>query len=183
MVLDHPAAEILPVTVQAPPRPLGFWRSYRAARRNAIEVIPAHAYREPIVAGGRGAGWIMVMDPPWLEHILRTREPMYPKSTATLRILKPREGDNLMTADRATWRWQRRALAPAFQGRALRNAARAMTKAGEAAAGRIGAAAGDGPVDVYREMVAATCERAAGTGSASCPSAPDRAPAWARALP
>ncbi len=158
MADDQPLPENLPVTVRAPTQPLGFWGAYRAARRNVLEIIPEQAYREPIVAGGRGAGWIMVMDPPWIEHILGTRERSYPKSAATLRILKPRQGDSLMTADRATWRWQRRAMVPIFQSRSLARLAPAMTRAAEAAAWRIGAAAGAGPVDVYPEMVATTCD-------------------------
>ena len=159
MPLDREAPQELPVSVSAPPKPPGFWGSYRAARRNVLELIPEPAYREPVVSGGRGAGWLMVMDPPWLEHVLRTREPAYPKSPATLRILRPREGESLMTADRATWRWWRRALAPAFQSRSLGALAPAMSRAAEAAAGRIGAAATGGEVvDVYPEMVAATCD-------------------------
>ena len=158
MALDRSTAEYAPATVSAPPKPLGFWGSYRAARRNVLEVIPEPAYREPVVSGGRRAGWIMVMDPPWLEHVLRIREINYPRSAATIRILKPREGDSLFTADRATWRWQRRAMAPIFQSRNLLSLAPAMTAAAEAAAARIGAAAACGTVDVYPEMVAATCD-------------------------
>ncbi len=158
MGLDHPMPGDLPATVRAPARPLGFWAAYRAARRNVLELIPEQAYREPIVAGGRGAGWVMVMDPPWIEHVLGTRERSYPKSAATLRILKPREGDSLMTADRATWRWQRRAMTPIFQNRSLGRLAPAMTCAADAAAERIAAGAGAEPVDVYPAMVAATCD-------------------------
>jgi cytochrome P450 len=159
MALDRSTAKDMPATVAAPPKPLGFWRSYRAARRNVLEMIPEPAYREPIVAGGRRAGWIMVMDPPWLEHVLRVREVSYPRSAATIRILKPREGDSLFTADRATWRWQRRAMAPIFQSRNLRGLAPAMTGAAEATTARIdAAAAAAGTVDVYPEMVAATCD-------------------------
>lgn len=156
MALDHAAS--LPVGVPAPSKPLGFWASYRAARRNVLEVIPEPAYREPIVTGGRGAGWIMVMDPPWIEHVLRTHEANYPRSAAAMRILKPREGDSLLTADAATRRWQRRAMAPVFQVRSLQGLAPAMTGAAGAAAARIGAASAAGTVDVYPEMVAATCD-------------------------
>ena len=158
MALNQSTSGEVPATVSAPPKPLGFWGSYRAAQRNVLETIPEPAYREPLVSGGRGAGWIMVMDPPWVEHVLRTNEINYPRSAVTIRILKPREGDSLLTADRATWRWQRRAMAPVFQGRNLHGLAPAMTGAAEAAAARIGSAAADGTVDVYPEMVAATCD-------------------------
>jgi cytochrome P450 len=49
-------------------------------------------------------------------------------------------------------------MAPVFQSQNLRGLAPAMTGAAEAAAVRIGAGAARGPVDVYSEMVAATCD-------------------------
>lgn len=156
MPLDR--LETVPVSVPAPPKPLGFWGMYRAARRNVLEVIPEPAYSEPVVSGGRGAGWMMVMDPPSIERVLRTGEANYPRSAAALRILKPREGDSLLTADAPTRRWQRRAMAPVFHVANLQGLAPAMTNAAEAAAARIGAALAEGAVDVYPEMVAATCD-------------------------
>ena len=156
MAFDRP--EALPVSVPAPSKPLGFWGSYRAARRNVLEMVPEPAYREPVLFGGRGAGWVMVMDPPWLEHVLRTHELNYPRSAAAMRILKPREGDSLLTADPATRHWQRRAMAPVFHIRNLQGLVPAMTSAAEAAAARIAAASGAETVDIHPEMVAATCD-------------------------
>jgi cytochrome P450 len=49
-------------------------------------------------------------------------------------------------------------MAPVFQMRNLQGLAPAMTRAAEAAAARINAAAIAGTVDVYPEMVAATCD-------------------------
>jgi len=160
MALDADSpTDRLPVTVTPPAEPLGFWASYRAARRNLIELIPEAAYREPVLSGGRGAGWIMVQDPVWLEHILKTREPDYPKSDVTIRILRPREGDSLFTSEGREWRFQHRAMTPVFQHRMLRALAPVMTEAAEAAAERMRRAARADPVvDVYPEMVAATAD-------------------------
>jgi len=157
MPLDRDRDPALPVTVDAPSRPLGLWASYRTARRNVLELIPEQAYREPILSGGRGAGWIMIQDPPWIEHVLKTREPDYPKSPVAKRIMRPREGENLLTLEGADWRWQHRAMTPMFQRRAIEAQAPAMSRAAGAAADRIAAGSG-GPVDVYPEMVAATCD-------------------------
>ncbi len=162
MALDHDAPVPLPVRVTAPAQPLGLWASYRAARRNILELIPAAAYREPVLSGGRqgGPGWIMVMDPPWLEHVLKTREANYPKSDVTKRLLKPRRGESVFTAEGAAWRWQHRAMTPMFQHRALRALGPVMTSAAEVASARIDAEARaqEGVADLYPQMVAATCD-------------------------
>jgi len=157
MALDRDWQAKHAIGVTPPERPLGFWESYKAARRNVLELIPEAAYREPVLSGGRGKGWIMLCEPDAIERVLKTREPAYPKSRVTLRLMSPRRGQNLITADPATWRWQRRAMAPMFSPRALEGSAPAMTAAAEAAAARIGAAP-DGPVDVYPEMITATCD-------------------------
>ena len=54
MARDLPDDAARPVTVKAPPRPLGMWGAFRAARRNVLELIPEPAYREPMLASGAG---------------------------------------------------------------------------------------------------------------------------------
>ncbi|MGF1447423.1 MAG: cytochrome P450 [Pikeienuella sp.] len=151
-----------PVRVVPPDRALGIWGAYRAARRNLLELIPEAAYREPVVPGDRGLGpgWLMVMDPPWLEHVLKTREPDYPKSDISRRILKPRDGENVFTAHGADWRRQHRAMAPVFQHKALVSYVPVVSRAAEAASDRLRAAASsrDGVADVYPAMVGATTD-------------------------
>ncbi len=157
MALDRPHAAPLPVGVPAPDAPLGFWQSYRTARRNVLELIPQAAYREPVLSGGKGPGWIMLMDPPAIETVLKDRETDFPKSAILKRLMTPREGGNLIVAEGHDWRRQRRALSPAFVPRALEAAAPPMTRAAEGAAATL-AQAGEDPVDVFPVMVAATCD-------------------------
>jgi len=158
MALDRDHAGVEAVGVAAPEAPLGFWGSYRAARRNVLELIPAAAYREPVLSGGRGAGWIMLCEPEAVERVLKTREPAYPKSAVTLRLMSPRRGDNIITTGRETWRWQRRAMAPVFAPRALaEGSGPAMTAAADAACAGLAARA-PGIVDLYPAMVGATCD-------------------------
>jgi len=155
MALDAATAAI-PARVPAPPAPLGLWRAFRAARRNVLEIVPQTAYREPVIGGGTRAPWLMVQDPPWVEHVLKTRARDYPRSDITRRLLKPTEGQSLFTADWDEWRWQHRAMTPIFNHRNLAALGGAMTASAEATAGRLAAQAGEAPVDVYPEMVAAT---------------------------
>ncbi|MEM1343996.1 MAG: cytochrome P450 [Pseudomonadota bacterium] len=158
MALDDQTVRPRPVSVPAPEAPLGMWASYRTARRNVLELIPKPAFEEPVLQGGRGAGWLMLMDPEGLQHVLKTREADYPKSAITQRILRPRVGTNLIVSEGHQWHWQRRAMTPMFQQRALKGIAPIMSAAAETTAARIAAGARAGPVDVYPLMTAATCD-------------------------
>jgi cytochrome P450 len=145
-----------PVSVTAPPKPLGMWGAFRAARRNVLGLIPEPAYHEPILTSGAGrARWRMVMDPPWVDHVLRARARDYPRSDVTRRLLRPRQGDSLLTADWEDWRWTRRAMTPMFQPRSVAALSPAMTASAEAMRARLQAQAGS-VTDVCAEAVAAT---------------------------
>jgi cytochrome P450 len=156
MALDtFSRARALPPRITPPSRPLNALETFLVARRNLLETIPEAAFREKVMTGGRMTPWTMIMDPPLLEHVLKTREAVYPKSDATRRVLKPAEGESMFTAHGGHWRWQRRAAAPAFGPRALAACAPAMTRAAEACAARL-AAKGGAPADLHPEMVATT---------------------------
>ncbi len=158
MPLDRSPIRPVPVGVPAPTEPLGFWASYRTARRNVLELIPEAAYREPILRGGKRPGWIMLTDPDALQRVLKDNEPNYPKSQILIRLMTPREGSNLIISDGEDWRRQRKMMSPVFAARALAAAAPAMTRAAAAAADRIGAALGEAPVDVFPQMIDTTCD-------------------------
>lgn len=145
----------IPPTVTPPPKPLGTLETWRAARRNLLEVIPRGAYHDAQVFGDSPLRWRMVSDPDGIEQVLKAREPDYPKSEAALRLLRPAQGDSLFTAHGPEWRWQRRAVTPVFQPRNLATLSPVMTAAAEAASTRLAAAVG-GVAEVHGEMVAAT---------------------------
>lgn len=157
-MLDAPAARpALPPRITPPREQLGLWRAFRVAQRNILELVPEAAYREPVIAGGNVAKWKMVQGPEWVEHVLKTRADIYPRSDVTRRVLRPPEGDSLFVAEGGAWRWQRRAMAPGFTPRALDGLASAMTASAEATVARL--AAKDGRVsDIHDEMVTATFE-------------------------
>ncbi|OWU83229.1 cytochrome P450 [Oceanicola sp. 22II-s10i] len=151
----EPSGPALPVHVPLVTQPMGFFGSFRAARRNILSIIPRIATTQPIVSGRSGVRWHMVMDPGALRHILLEKLDNYPKSTVTKNLLKPAIGESLFIAEGAHWRWQRRAAAPAFSHRNVANLGPFMTRAAEAAADRI-AAAGPRAVNLHDEMVRAT---------------------------
>ena len=113
----------IPVKVPLVTEPWGIFRSFAAARRNVLEILPDLATRQPMVSGKTGKRWHMVMDPGALRHILKDGLRNYPKSDVTKNILRPAIGDSLFIAEGAHWHWQRRAAAPAFSPRNIGNLA------------------------------------------------------------
>ena len=150
-------AQGVPAKVPLSARPLGIWGSFRAGRRNVLELIPEAATRLPIVSGVTGKPWHMLMDPDGLRQVLRDKVADYPKSMVTKLILGPAIGGSMFVAEGAEWLWQRRAAAPVFSHRNVAALAPVMTGAAERVAARIAAADG-GAIDAYEEMVTATFE-------------------------
>jgi cytochrome P450 len=112
-------------------------QSLRAARRNVLEIIPAIAYRQPIVSGRMGARWHMVQDPSALRRIFLDNAENYPKSEVMLRMLRPAVGESLFTSEGAAWRWQRRSVAPVFAQRNVISLSPVMTATAERTSQRL----------------------------------------------
>ena len=134
---------------------LGPLRSFRAARRNLLEIIPEASTRRPIISGRTaGVRWHMVTEPAALRGILKERQEDYPKSLVTKNILEPAIGDSLFIAEGSHWRWQRRAAAPVFTHRNISGLAPVMSEAADAVCDRL--RAGGGHAEMHGEMVRAT---------------------------
>ncbi|MEM9812818.1 MAG: cytochrome P450 [Pseudomonadota bacterium] len=146
----------IPAGVRAPNAPLGLWASYRAARRNVLELIPKAAYEETMIPDRKRGRWIMVMDPPAIDRVLRAREAAYPKSPILVRLMTPRKGDNLVTTTGEIWQRQRRALSTPFRPRALEAASPAYERAARMARDELAGASGT--TDVFPAMARASCD-------------------------
>ena len=131
-----------PVKAPLVTEPLGFFGSLQAARSNLLGILPQISVTQPMVSGKTGLRWHMVMDPPSIRRMLLEKVDAYPKSVVTKNLLRPAIGESMFVAEGAHWRWQRRAAAPAFSHRNIKNLAPIMTRSAEAAADRIGAGRG-----------------------------------------
>ena len=149
--MDRP----LPARVALVNQPLGLFRSLAMARRNVLSIIPEIAVKQPMVSGKMGKRWHMVMDPTAIREMLLDRVDDYPKSLVTKNLLRPAIGESLFIAEGAHWRWQRRAVAPAFSHRNMLNLSPIMTAAAQRSADRI-AAAGPRAINMLDEMVTTT---------------------------
>lgn len=148
---------ITPPRVPPATRVLSIMDVARMARNNPLSIIPQLAYEQPIVSGRTVIRWHMVMDPGALKRVFLENVENYPKSTVTLRLLKPAVGESLFVAEGKHWRWQRRATAPAFQHRNVVQLASMMSDSAEAASRRLGVIAdGAGVTDIDDEMTTAT---------------------------
>lgn len=92
---------ITPPHVEPTTRPLSILETVKKARRNVLEIIPALAYRQPMISGFTAKPWHMVMHPGALERILKDRVEDYPKSPVVKRILRPAIGESLYRRGRA----------------------------------------------------------------------------------
>jgi len=148
-------AAFIPPTIDPPTRPLGVLASLRAVRKNALCVLPAISFTQPIVSGRTGLGrWHMVQGPEGLKRIFLDNVDNYPKSEVMIRMLRSAVGESLFTSEGSRWRWQRRAIAPVFATRNVRSLAPVMTQTAERATARL--AAQSGPTEMVREMLSAT---------------------------
>jgi cytochrome P450 len=89
-------------------------------RTNNLRVWPQRAYEEEVVVRrffGRSS--VLFNAPEAIRHVLVDHAEAYGRTRATLRILKPLLGEGLFTSEGATWRHQRRTLAPAFTPRSV----------------------------------------------------------------
>jgi cytochrome P450 len=94
--------------------------SIKAFVRNFLENWPPAAYRDgfttmpglwPLIPKTQ-----LVTDPAWIEEMLTTRSEFFHRDFVTVRALSaPINQDSLFFAEGAEWKWQRRAVAPAFR--------------------------------------------------------------------
>ena len=94
--------------------------SFRANLRNFLENLPPTAYREgfvvlpglwPLVPGA-----VLLTDPAGIEEMLVARAEFFARDETTVRSLSaPVTRGSLFFAEGANWKWQRRAVSPAFR--------------------------------------------------------------------
>lgn len=115
-ISSRDSAALYPPTVTPPAGPLPVWRFLPTFIRNPIRALPEPVYHEPIFVPPRMGGRIAwVTDPALVEQILLAEHESFPKSPIEKRIFEAIIGDGIFTAEGASWRWQRRTVAPLFR--------------------------------------------------------------------
>ncbi|MAM60611.1 cytochrome P450 [Maritimibacter sp. UBA3975] len=135
------------------PRPgkVSLRRYARLFRQDILSAQPGHLYRA-WMAEFRTPFFrsYLCNDPVLTRLVLKERPDDFPKSNRIREGLAPLLGNSVFVTNGETWKRQRRIIDPAFEGGRLRDTFPAMWAAGEAAAARMAARAGES-IDVEPE--------------------------------
>ena len=146
-----------PSLIQAPDQPLSGFRLLRTVVDNPIKAWPGAVYREDVYRSRRfGRDTVFVMAPALVRTVLLDDADHFEKGEVVRRALSPALGESILIADGARWRWQRRAVAPIFHQKTIRNFLPAMIACAQRARDRW---LGFGPgseIDVSHEMMQTT---------------------------
>ncbi len=160
----QPRTDSLPAHVTPPTAPLSTLRYLRTVIRNPLEVWPAAIYREKLFEDYfMGQQTLFVMDPELVKQMLIDEPERYVKSDMMKRLLAPALGDGMLNADGASWRRQRRIVAPIFRPDRIASYVGTMIAAGEREADRLAALPDGATVQLLHEMMRTTFEVVAET--------------------
>jgi cytochrome P450 len=96
--------------------PVGTVAFFSRLLRNPLRVIPAAAYEEGIVVGGRAGRTVCwITEPSLIKTVLLDRHEQFRRTPTTQRVLGGLLGNGVLTADGAAWKWQRQTAAPVFR--------------------------------------------------------------------
>jgi cytochrome P450 len=131
--------------------------TFRANIRNWLENLPPSAYRDdfttlpglwPVVARTN-----LLTSPDLIEEMLVTRAESFPRDKLSVATLSgPIGQEALFFTEGAEWKWQRRALAPAFRHENMLALVPTFAQCAAAQAGEWREASPTGPVDVMQAM-------------------------------
>ncbi len=125
--------------------------------KNTVAAFGALAYEERYVYGQNWLqDFLLVSDPDGVKHVLLDNAANYGKGEQFRRILSPAIGNGLVTADGASWRFQRRTAAPMFQMRHTEAMAPAMAAAVADLLARWAALPAGAAIDAAQEMTRLT---------------------------
>jgi cytochrome P450 len=133
------------------------WRFVLDIARNPIEAFGAFAYREPYVYK---RSWIrhflMVNDPDGARHVLLDNAANYIKSDQVQKRVRAIAGNGLLTAEGASWRFQRRTASPMFHARMVNGFAPVFAEATENLIERWSALPEGAEIELAQEMMKLT---------------------------
>ena len=112
--------------------------------------------RIPLGPPGRRIRLYLVSDPDGAREVLTANARDHTKDTPFYREIAAYVGDGLLTSDGATWRRQRRTLAPLFTPRRIATYVDDMAAEADRVADRWASAPAGSPVDLHAEMTGYT---------------------------
>ncbi len=134
--------------------PLSTLRFLRDLSRNPITAFSNFVYDESyLYYPSRIRHFLMVNDPEGVKHVLLDNASNYLKSDQAQKRLRPAIGNGLVTAEGASWRFQRRTAAPMFQMKRVASFAPIMAEATEELLSRWSALPEGAEIELSSEMM------------------------------
>jgi len=135
-------------------KPLSTLRFLRDLSRNPITAFSNFIYDESyLYYPSRIRHFLMVNDPEGVKHVLLDNASNYLKSDQAQKRLRPAIGNGLVTAEGASWRFQRRTAAPMFQMKRVASFAPMMAAATEELLSRWSALPDGAEIELSSEMM------------------------------
>ncbi len=114
--MDDVTSALVPPTIAPSDGRMPVHKFLAAFIRNPLSTFPKSVYEEPYCVFRNGKRTtVYVCDPALIERFLLDEANDFPKSPLEKRVLGDTLGDGILTAQGASWRWQRRTAAPLFR--------------------------------------------------------------------
>ncbi|MCJ2079316.1 cytochrome P450 [Methylobacterium sp. E-016] len=124
-----------------------------ALRTNALVGWPRRTYDDLITRRSLlGRSSFTLSDPDAIRRVLVDNQANYARTAGSVRILRPILGDGVLISEGASWRHQRRSLAPAFTPKAIDGLVPLIDRAIGDALGEFDVAAARGPVALFAAL-------------------------------
>ncbi len=147
-----------------PPRPVypadrpGLLQFLRAVRTNALLMWPDAAYeRDILINRPVGRTQMLVNSPEAIHRVVVENPGNYRRTPAAMRILRPITGDGVLLSEGASWRHQRRTIAPAMAPRLIPMLARHIAAVAEETVASL-RQCGNAPLNLQEKMQFAALE-------------------------
>jgi cytochrome P450 len=140
-------------------RKLSTLQVLRELGRNPVATFGIHGYSERYIHSRTFVqDFLMVNDPDGIKHVLLDNAANYVKSIQAQRLTKPALGNGLVTSEGASWRFQRRTIAPMFSPRHIAEFASVMKDAAGKLVERWSVLPEGAEIDAADEMMQLTYE-------------------------
>jgi cytochrome P450 len=150
---SNPAKKPLAGLAPPPPRAASFFKTLRASKGNAFEIVPMEAFEQPVYLSKSILGKVlMVNDPDGVRRILLDNVANYPKNDLEIEFFSAMFGEGLLSAPGAKWRVHRKVMAPSFGTRTVESYAPAMVDSVLAFSRQWEALPNSAQIDIAEEM-------------------------------
>jgi cytochrome P450 len=151
--LTTPVKKTLAGLAPPPLKGASFFKTLRASKGNAFEIVPMEAFEQPVYLSKTILGKVlMVNSPEGVRRILLDNVANYPKNDLEIEFFSAMFGEGLLSAPGPKWRVHRKVMAPSFGTRTVDSYAPAMIDSTLAFSRQWEALPNTAEIDIAEEM-------------------------------